>query len=119
MAVGHPGVVSALVEVECLRTLDRLRVVEDLEDAEIASRREAMLQQRLKFAQSFHDHVGRRGAFLDCLSSFPIQALDLIRQHHAPVVWFVNYDDFEGIPLLVVGHGAAEHQAACTIVGGW
>jgi predicted nucleic acid-binding protein len=36
------GVVSALVEVECLRTLDRLRLAEGVEDAEIATRREAV-----------------------------------------------------------------------------
>jgi predicted nucleic acid-binding protein len=36
------GVASALVEVECLRTLDRLRLVERLADAEIAARREAV-----------------------------------------------------------------------------
>ncbi len=35
------GVGSALIEVECLRTLDRLRLAEDLPDQEIASRREA------------------------------------------------------------------------------
>ncbi len=35
------GVGSALIEVECLRTLDRLRLAEDLRDEEIASRREA------------------------------------------------------------------------------
>lgn len=38
------GVVSALVEVECLRTLDRLRLVERLEDADIAIRREAVFR---------------------------------------------------------------------------
>lgn len=36
------GVVSALVEVECLRTLDRLRLLEGLSDDEIAVRREAV-----------------------------------------------------------------------------
>jgi predicted nucleic acid-binding protein len=36
------GVVSALVEVECLRTLDRLRLEEKLPDSEIATRREAV-----------------------------------------------------------------------------
>jgi predicted nucleic acid-binding protein len=35
------GVGSTLIEVECLRTLDRLRLAEDLRDKEIASRREA------------------------------------------------------------------------------
>ena len=36
------GVVSALVEVECLRTLDRLRSLESLSDDEIAVRREVV-----------------------------------------------------------------------------
>jgi predicted nucleic acid-binding protein len=38
------GVASALVEVECLRTLDRLRLEEDLPEAEIAARREAVFR---------------------------------------------------------------------------
>ena len=36
------GVASRLVEVECLRTLDRLRLIEALDDREIATRREAV-----------------------------------------------------------------------------
>jgi predicted nucleic acid-binding protein len=36
------GVASALVEVECLRTLDRLRVREGLDDATLAERRSAV-----------------------------------------------------------------------------
>ncbi len=38
------GVASALVEVECLRTLDRLRLAEGLGDNEIATRREAVFR---------------------------------------------------------------------------
>lgn len=38
------GVVSALVEIECLRTLDRLRLAEQLSEAEIAVRREAVFR---------------------------------------------------------------------------
>lgn len=38
------GVASALVEVECLRTLDRLRLAQGLGDAEIAIRREAVFR---------------------------------------------------------------------------
>lgn len=38
------GVASALVEVECLRTLDRLRVSERLSDEVIALRREAVFR---------------------------------------------------------------------------
>lgn len=36
------GVASALVEVECLRTIDRLRLEERFEEEEIAVRREAV-----------------------------------------------------------------------------
>ena len=36
------GVTSGLAEVECLRTLDRLRLSENLSDEEIARRREAV-----------------------------------------------------------------------------
>jgi len=36
------GITSALVEVECLRTLDRLRLVEGVPDTEIVRRREAV-----------------------------------------------------------------------------
>jgi predicted nucleic acid-binding protein len=36
------GVTSALTQVECLRTLDRLRVVERIPDGTLASRREAI-----------------------------------------------------------------------------
>ena len=36
------GVASALVEVECLRTLDRLRVAASLADRELARRRQAV-----------------------------------------------------------------------------
>lgn len=38
------GVASALVEVECLRTLDRLRLAEGLPDGEIALRRESIFR---------------------------------------------------------------------------
>jgi predicted nucleic acid-binding protein len=38
------AVASALVEVECLRTLDRLRIRADLTDRDIAARRQAVFQ---------------------------------------------------------------------------
>lgn len=38
------GVASALVEMECLRTLDRLRLAEAVKDAEIAARRETVFR---------------------------------------------------------------------------
>jgi predicted nucleic acid-binding protein len=36
------GVTSALSQVECLRTLDRLRIVERISDVDLSSRREAI-----------------------------------------------------------------------------
>jgi predicted nucleic acid-binding protein len=36
------GVASALVEVECLRTIDRLRLAKRLDDEQVAERREAV-----------------------------------------------------------------------------
>ncbi len=36
------GIASALLEVECLRTLDRLRLLEGIAEGEIARRREAV-----------------------------------------------------------------------------
>jgi predicted nucleic acid-binding protein len=36
------GVTSALTQVECLRTLDRLRIVEHISDEDLAIRREAV-----------------------------------------------------------------------------
>ena len=38
------GMSSALLEVECLRTLDRLRLAEELRDEEIALRRESVFR---------------------------------------------------------------------------
>jgi predicted nucleic acid-binding protein len=38
------GVVSALAEVECLRTLDRLRITASFPDATLAERREAVFR---------------------------------------------------------------------------
>jgi len=38
------GIASALVEVECLRTLDRLRLSEGFDDEDIAIRREAVFR---------------------------------------------------------------------------
>ena len=38
------GVASALVELECLRTLDRLRLRQRLADPDVAARREAVFR---------------------------------------------------------------------------
>lgn len=38
------GISSALIEVECLHTLDRLKLIEQLDEKKIASRREAVFR---------------------------------------------------------------------------
>lgn len=75
-------------------------------------------EERLKLAEGFCDHVEWRGSFFDGLSDFPVETFHLICQHYALAVCLIDYHDFEGIALLLTGHGAAEHQAACTIVAG-
>jgi len=45
--------------------------------------RRPALEERLKLAEGFLDHVERRGAFLDGFSHFPIQAFDLICRRDA------------------------------------
>lgn len=74
------------------------------------------LQQRLQFAQGFHDHVGGGGTFLDGFSRFPIQALNLIGKHHACSVRIVTDDNFEGVALSLAGHGTTEYQAAGSVI---
>jgi predicted nucleic acid-binding protein len=55
------GVGSTLVEVECLRTLDRLRLAEGLADDEIAKRREAVfrLVEAMEIVEVTHPVVAR------------------------------------------------------------
>lgn len=55
------GVASALVEVECLRTLDRLRIAEGLTDDEIATRRESVfrLLEALEVVELTHPVLAR------------------------------------------------------------
>ena len=43
-AAVEKGVASSLVEVECLRTLDRLRLKADLSDEDLATRRETVFR---------------------------------------------------------------------------
>ncbi|MCC6194488.1 MAG: PIN domain-containing protein [Burkholderiales bacterium] len=55
------GVASALVEVECLRTLDRLRLAERLSDDVIAERREAVyrLLEAMEIVELTHAVLSR------------------------------------------------------------
>lgn len=55
------GIASALVEVECLRTLDRLRLTESYADEEIAERREAVfrLMESMEVVEITHPVLSR------------------------------------------------------------
>lgn len=55
------GIGSALIEVECLRTLDRLKLAEGLEDDEIATRREAIFRviEALEIIELTHPVLAR------------------------------------------------------------
>jgi predicted nucleic acid-binding protein len=55
------GIASALAEVECLRTLDRLRVAEGFADETIAARREAVyrLMEAIETVEITHPVLAR------------------------------------------------------------
>ena len=55
------GVASALVEVECLRTLDRMRLAHGFSDAMIAERREAIyrLLEAMEIVEITHAVLSR------------------------------------------------------------
>ena len=55
------GIASALVEVECLRTLDRLRLTENFADEVIAERREAVfrLMESMEVVEITHPVLSR------------------------------------------------------------
>ena len=78
----------------------------------------SVLEQRLKLAEGFFDHIERRGSFLDGFSHFPIQTFDLICQHDAGLARLSIDDNLKRIAFFLAGHGAAEHQAAGAIVAG-
>jgi len=80
--------------------------------------RRPALEERLKLAEGFLDHVERRGSLLDGFSHFPIQAFDLICRRDAGLVRLSIDDDLKRIAFFLAGHGAAEHQAAGAIVAG-
>ncbi len=55
------GIASALVEVECLRTLDRLRLAQELSDEMIAEQREAVyrLLEAMEMVEITHPVLSR------------------------------------------------------------
>jgi uncharacterized protein len=99
------GVVSALVEVECLRTLDRLRLAEGLEDAEIALRREAVfrLVESMEVVELTRPVLAR--------ASYPLPtALGTLDAIHLATA--LLWKDRSGADLVMATHDAALATAA-------
>jgi predicted nucleic acid-binding protein len=99
------GVVSALVEVECLRTLDRLRVASGLPEAEVALRREAVV----RLLESM-EVVGVSTPILRRASApFPVTLGTLDALHLATAL---TWRDAVGEDLAMATHDAALGLAA-------
>lgn len=99
------GVASALAEVECLRTLDRLRLRGALGDAELGSRRRAVLQvlEAVELVQIV-PRVLRRAA--DPFPT-PLGTLDAIHLATA-----LTWGEVRGTALVLATHDAALGIAA-------
>ena len=99
------GVGSALIEVECLRTLDRLRLAEDLPDQEIASRREAAFRliEAIEVIDITHPVLARAAQPLPTA----LGTLDAIHLATA-LVW----QEQTGLDLVLATHDSALAMAA-------
>jgi len=99
------GVASALVEVECLRTLDRLRLRENLPDAELASRREVIfrLTEEMEMVEPSNVVLARASQPLPT----PVGTLDAIHLATA-LLW----RDRGGPELVMATHDVALGVAA-------
>lgn len=99
------GVVSALVEVDCLRTLDRLRVVRGLPEGEVALRREAVV----RLLESM-EVVGLSTPILRRASQpFPVTLGTLDALHLATALM---WRDSLGVDLAMATHDTALGSAA-------
>jgi predicted nucleic acid-binding protein len=99
------GVVSALVEVECLRTLDRLRVVHGLDEGAIAVRRETVVRLLASV-----ESVGVSTSILRRASQpFPVTLATLDALHLATAL---QWRDATGREPLMATHDGALAAAA-------
>jgi uncharacterized protein len=99
------GVASALVEVECLRTLDRLRLRGSLGDRELARRREAIyrLMEEIEIVEATRPILSRASQPLPV----PLGTLDAIHLATA-MLW----REAAGAELLFATHDTALATAA-------
>lgn len=99
------GVASAIVEVECLRTLDRLRLASGLSDEEIASRREVIyrLMEPMQIVELDRTVLARASQPF----STALRTLDAIHLASA-LLW----REHEGHEIAMATHDAALATAA-------
>jgi len=99
------GVASAVAEVECLRTLDRLRHRGDLTDRDVTGRREAVyrLLDEVTVVEPTRPILGRAGEPLPS----PLGTLDAIHLATA-----LAWRDATGTELVFATHDAALATAA-------
>ncbi len=99
------GVASALVEVECLRTLDRLRLRAGLSSEELASRREAVfrLSEEMVVIEPSKAILSRAAQPLPT----PLGTLDAIHLSTA-LLW----REVQGVDLVMATHDRALATAA-------
>ncbi len=115
MVMGQPGqleewrqldqaVASSLVEVECFRTLDRFRLREQIQPADLTARYEAMhrLVERLRLIE-LDTRVLRRAA-----QPLPVPLTTLDAIHLATAMLWMEAD---GVPGILATHDAALGRA--------
>jgi predicted nucleic acid-binding protein len=99
------GVTSALLEVECLRTLDRLRLPEGIAESEIARRREAVY----RVVEALTVIEPTRPVLARAAQPFPVVLSTLDAIHLATALLWRERSDAE---LLMATHDAALGLAA-------
>ena len=117
-STGYPPFFSCVAEANREHSEFPMNCCEPAALQEIGGRRNAcqLLQERLKLAQRFCNHVDRCSPFLHRLPSSPVQTLDLVRKHHALPICFSRNHHLEGIAFSLAGHRTTEHQSTPAIV---
>ena len=99
------GVASALLEVECLRTLDRLRLLKGIAEGEIARRREAIY----RIVEALTVIEPTRPVLARAAQPFPVVLGTLDAIHLATALMWRERSDAD---LLMATHDAALGLAA-------
>jgi predicted nucleic acid-binding protein len=103
------GISSALIEVECLRTLDRLKLIEQLDEKEIAIRRETIfrLVEGLTLIELTHPVYPRAAqpfpTVLGTLDALHLATALLWREHTRADMFMATHDSALGTAAKASG----------------